>query len=253
MQEVMTIFVRQQAIAINGQLENGRAGAFIPTVRQQIMISPRAIREDGTLEVTFVNLTHWPVPAGINWQPADLRAITEAPPQRAPFAIVWEAQDIELLYPAGGFLGTYTRAMVVQWVKLAALSAVACFMATFLSFPVACLASLTILAGAALGPFLSQALGFFTPPPLQAVEGVGQTISWALDSFIRTIASTLVYLLGSFGEFTPIERVIQGRVIDWAMVGRSVLQLGLFWCGPLLLTGWWILRNRQLALYSGDS
>ncbi len=240
-------------IAVNGQLENGRVGAFKPTLRQQIVLSPEAVREDGTVEVTFVNLTHWPVPAGTEWRAANLRAIAEAPPQREPFAILWEPRDVELLYPAGGFMGNYTRCMLVQWVRLAALAAVACISATFLSFPVACLASLTILVGAVLGPFLAIALGFFAPPPFEMVEGIGETIAWGMDSFIRTIASSLVYMLGAFGEFAPVDKVIQGRLVGWGMVWRSMLQLGVFWCLPLLLMGWLILRSRQLAIYSGDS
>jgi hypothetical protein len=193
------------------------------------------------------------VPAGADWRPANLRAILEAPPQREPFAILWEPLDVELLYPAGGFMANYIRAMFVQWMRLAALAAVACFTATFLSFPVACLASLTILVGAVLGPFLSIALGFFTPPPYELVEGFGQTVSWALDTFIRSIASGLVYMLGSFGEFAPVDRIIQGRLISGAMVWRSILALGVFWCLPVLLVGWLILRSRQLAIYSGDA
>ena len=248
-------------IAVNDEFENGLIGAFRPTLRQQVVLSPRAIRDDGTVEVTFINLTHRPPPLGADWQPANLRSmidadrerIKEAPPPLEPFAILWEVQDVELLYPAGGFLGNYTRAMFVQWVRLGALAAVACFTATFLSFPVACLASLTILVGAVLGPFLSIALGFFTPPPFEMVEGVGQTIGWFLDSFIRTVASSLVYMLGSFGEFAPVDRIIQGRLVGWSMVGRSIVQLGVFWCLPLLLVGWFILRSRQLAIYSGDS
>jgi len=96
-------------------------------------------------------------------------------------------------------------------------------------------------------------LGFFTPPPLETVEGVGATIAWVIDSVIRAIASSLVYLLGSFGEFASIDRLIQGRLVSWGMVFRGVFELGLSWCLPLLGVGWLVLRNRQLAIYSGDS
>lgn len=244
---------RLVGIAINEDFESGLIGAFVPTLRQHVDVRADAIREDGTIDVSFVNLTHWPVPAGPQWRQANLRAILEAPPQRRPFAIFWEPSEVEVLYAAGGFVPNYIRALLVQWVRLAALAAVACFTATFLSFPVACLASITILIGAAMGPFLGVALGFFTPPPLETVEGVGATIAWVIDSVIRAIASSLVYLLGSFGEFASIDRLIQGRLVSWGMVFRGVFELGLSWCLPLLGVGWLVLRNRQLAIYSGDS
>ncbi len=240
-------------VAINENLESGMVGAFIPTVRQHVDLSPDAIRDDGTLDVTFVNLTHVPVPIGTSWRPANLRALLEIPPQREPFAIFWEVEEVEVLYAAGGFVPNYIRSLLVQWVRLAALAAVACFAATFLSFPVACLASLTILVGAAMGPFLAVALGFFTPPPLESVEGVGATIAWVIDSFIRVVSMSLVYLLESFGEFSSVDRLIQGRLVSWGMVVRSIIELGLAWCVPLLGVGWVILRKRQLAIYSGDS
>jgi hypothetical protein len=244
---------RTIGIALNGQLDSGVVGAFRPTLRQNLDISPAAVRDDGTLEVTFVNLTQVPVPPGTQWRPADLRALLEVAPIREPFAIFWEPKGVEILFPASSFGANYARAQCVQWVRLAALAAVACFTATFLSFPVACLASLTILVGAVLGPFLAIALQYFTPPPLETVEGFGQMISWGIDSFIRTVASSLVYMLGSFGEFSAIERLVQGRLIGWDMVWRSVLQLGAAWCLPTLVLGWLIMRNRQLAIYSGDS
>ena len=165
----------------------------------------------------------------------------------------WEIDDIEVLYPTGSFVPNYIRALIVQWVRLAALAAVACFAATFLSFPVACLASLTILIGAAMGPFLAMALTFFTPPPLETVEGIGATIAWVVDTFIRTIASSLVYLLGAFGEYTSVDKLIQGRYISWSRVLQSMMELGLTWCLPLLGIGWLVLRKRQLAVYSGDA
>ena len=244
---------RTIGIALNGKLESGVVGAFRPTLRQHLDISPAAVRDNGTLEVTFVNLTQVPVPPGAQWRPADLLALLEVAPMREPFAVFWEPKGVELLFPASTFAANYARAQGVQWVRLAALAAVACFAATFLSFPVACLASLTILVGASLGPFLAMALQYFTPPPLETIEGFGQMLSWGIDSFIRTVASSLVYMLGSFGEFPAVERLVQGRLIGWDMVWRSMLQLGAAWCLPTLALGWLILRNRQLAIYSGDS
>jgi hypothetical protein len=46
--------------------------------------------------------------------------------------------------------------------------------------------------------------------------------------------------------------VVEGRLVSLGAVVRDFAVIGLFWCGPVLLVGWAVLRRRELATYSGN-
>ncbi len=75
-------------------------------------------------------------------------------------------------------------------------------------------------------------------------------ISWVFKSVIRAIAVSLVFMVGGMGEYRPTQLLVEGRLIPWAAVLGSMLR-GLIWSGLSLLIGYLVLRNRQLAIYSG--
>ena len=80
---------------------------------------------------------------------------------------------------------------------------------------------------------------------------VGMVIQWAFKSVIRGIAQAVVFLLQRFGEYRPTQDLVEGRVIPWRNVAGGIFWLGLVWSGFSLLIGYLVLRNRQLAIYSG--
>ena len=76
-------------------------------------------------------------------------------------------------------------------------------------------------------------------------------IRWAAQSLIRAIAQGLVFLLHSFGEYRPTQSLVEGRLIPWTSVAGVTLSLGLMWSSIALVFGYLVMRNRQLAIYSG--
>ena len=69
---------------------------------------------------------------------------------------------------------------------------------------------------------------------------------------IRGIAQGLVFMLHSFGEYNPTQSLVEGRLIGWRAVTRAMFWIGIVWSGVALLIGYLSIRNRQLAIYSGQ-
>ena len=168
-------------------------------------------------------------------------------------ALSFDPGGLELLYRAGDFEPNFLRAVLVLWVKLAFLAALGLAAATFLSFPVACLATFTIFASGTLAPWLAESLELYVPPATASVDfgSVGQVIQWAFENVIRGIASLLVFVLEGFGNYQPTQRLVQGLLVPWGAVMRGGLVIGVLWSGAALLAGTLVLRRRQLAIYSG--
>jgi len=213
----------------------GISRTYVPTMSHVLSIPSELIQEDGTLVVTVVNFFEPP------------------PDSRAAGALNFEEDDLELLYRVGSFEANFFRAVFIDWVKLSFLAMLGICCATFLSFPVACLTSFTIFIAGTIGPFLAESLQEYYPPAIQTIDwgNIGLVIQWAFQSAIRFIARVIVYLLESFGEYRPTQSLIEGRLIEWSAVANGLLKVGVVWSGLALVTGYVVIRKRQLAIYSG--
>ena len=210
---------------------------YVPTMTHVTMIPAYLIDDEGVLRISIYNLY-------------------EPPPRFLGIGTMnFDKGGIKLLYRVGDFEGNFLRAIIVLWVKLAFLAALALSAATFLNFPVACMVTLTIFACGTLAPYLSDSLQSYVPPPTSAVDfgNIGQIIQWAFENTIRGIASAMVFLLEGFGSQRPTDQLIQGTLVSWPSVLRGVLTIGVMWSGISLAIGTIVLRNRQLAIYSGGS
>ncbi len=208
---------------------------YIPTVTHVLPIGTDLVRDDGTMTVTVVNL-HDP------------------PPDQAGYGeLNFEHGDFELLYKVDSFEANFVRAVMLTLVKLAFLSMLGLAAATMLNFPVACLLSFTIFLAATIGPFLAMSLDEYYPPVWAQIDktDIPMVIQWAFQSSIRVIAQGLVFVLHSFGEYTPTQSLVEGRLIGWRTVSRGLFWIGIVWSGIALLVGYLSIRNRQLAIYSG--
>jgi hypothetical protein len=105
---------------------------------QRMLFDRELVNDDGTVELTIFN------------DPSNPREISFAP------------DGIELLYVAGGYEINFIRIMFTMWVKLAFIAAIGVAASTFLSFPVACLVTMSILFMAESSGFLSDALRDYT-------------------------------------------------------------------------------------------
>ena len=68
----------------------------------------------------------------------------------------------------------------------------------------------------------------------------------------RAIASGVVFLLSSFGEYRPTQNLVEGKLIAWPAVLMGFVKLDLVWSGLAMVVGYLVLRRRQLAIYSGQ-
>ena len=207
---------------------------YVPTMSHTILIGPDMIQDDGTLTVAIGNLY--------------------MPPPDSPYgSINFDADGLELMYKVAPFEGNFLRAVLLTWAKLSFLGMIGIFFATFLSFPVACLAAFTLFIGGTLTPFLATALQEFYPIPLAQLDwgNLGQVITWAFKSVIRFIGNTLVFTLGGFGSYSPRGDLVQGLFIPWWRVFRAFFWLVLVSSGGALLISFATIRNRELATYSG--
>ena len=229
------------AFMFNGRQETAMVVQYTPTVAHVLTIpivwedGTSLINPDGTLRLTVANL-HQP-----------------APDQRGRGTLNFDEEDFELLYKVTTFEANFVRAMLMTWTKLAFLTMLGLACATLLNFPVACLMAFTIFFAGTLGPYLALSLKDYYPPLVSQVDftNVGMVIQWAFQSTIRGIAQAVVFLLQRFGEYQPAQNLVEGRVILWRSVASGVLWLGFIWSGVSLVIGYVVLRNRQLAIYSG--
>ena len=132
----------------------------------------------------------------------------------------------------------------------AVLAAFACAVATTLSFPVACLVVFAAYAAASIAPWIGMSLMLYGSGP-GSPESAGEYIQWFLQATVRTVASSVVYLLRGFGELQPIGQLVEGKLITWAWIREGVF-MAVVWGGGAILFGWLVLSRRQLAIYSGD-
>ena len=144
-------------------------------------IDPRLVTSKGNLYVMYRN------------DPSNTTAVKVVP------------DDIHLMYRVGGFGGNVLRAGAVMMIRLAFLAAVGILFGSFLSFPVAALASLVVLFTGLMGDFVQEAtkLPRYTTPD-------------ALDYLSFVLARGAFLLLPKLPVLSsPAEALRNGTIISW--------------------------------------
>jgi hypothetical protein len=209
-----------------------------------------AVDDAGTLRVTIANRNLVP--------PGETRAtsISFSP-----------GKGLELLYRVGGFGGNFLRGLVVIWAKLALLAAAALAAASWLSFPIAVLASLMVYLSAVARGFLADAIDIYTGLDLAdatltsmvrlrltvLLERLAKLELWDAWKTIMSYAADLfLALIPSFATHDGITEIATGRVLPPLDTLASCGELaGLYPLG-LLLLGWILLERRDLVNVSGS-
>ncbi len=206
----------------------------IPEQWQRLLLPSELVNADGTLRMQVIN-------GGFSMTPSeDTRRFF---PNGA--TLIFDLDEFEILWQAASFESNFTRAMIVNWVKLSFLGMLGIVAATFLSFPVAILLAFTVFVGGSMTPFISTSLAQFRPD-----EDAFILIVW-IQVLISAVARAAEWLLRPFGEASPNRMVVEGRLVSISGVIRDGFVIGVFWCGTILLLGWTVLRRRELATYSG--
>lgn len=199
---------------------------WVPSQSHVLTIPATAIGDDGKVELTIYN-------AGVTGEDQFYPGI---------ITLFFDAKDFELLYKVSDFEWNFLRAILVLWLKLSFLAMLGVCCATFLSFPVACILSFTVFAIGTMSPFIAESLEYFEIEHWYRLDQV----------FIVGIASGSEWLMRSFGSLSPTQSLVEGRLVGTMDVLAAALNIGLIWCGAVLLIGWLTFRGRELAIYSGQ-
>lgn len=172
------------------------------------------------------------------------RFVNESQVLGNPETMHFPPDGLELSYSVGSYRINFLRVCVVLWIKLAFLAMLGVTCGTFLSFSVACLVS--------LGAFLSAEGSTFIKTALESWSSADQkgnvnVVYWVFEMISRGV----VGLFGTYAELRPTARLVDGLLLSWGDVGLGMLVLGL-WTLVLFAAGVLILRNRELAIYSGQ-
>lgn len=172
--------------------------------------------------------------------------------------------DMILLSSEGRFGPNFARGLFGIWLQAMVLTAIGVCAGTFLSWPVALLATIFFfLAGnigfAALqqfalsaemiggGPFeslirmLSHENLVSDLPATMAV-----VTAKTLDSVVTPVMSRLVYLVPNFTALDVSNRVAQGFAVGWGLLAGN-LMLALGYALPFSIAAYFILRQREVA------
>jgi hypothetical protein len=178
-----------------------------------ITISSVAISDDGRTEVTFYNRPH-----------PDTGEIS---------SVMILPDDIVILYRVGGFSANYVRGLILLMLQLAYLSGMAVFAASFLTFPVACLLTFSLLPFSVGGQFLRDAVNpEFLPSALTSSYWIVNIMTVVLPDFLET---------------SPGRWLVEGMAIPWSFVGKTALLTLCVRTIPMLMVSCLIFWRRELA------
>lgn len=225
----------EAGFVFNGDPTTRHKVTYVPTMTHVTMVPAYLIDENGELAITIYNLLE---PGPDFYYLGTMR---------------FDEDGIQLLYRVGNFESNFFRAVLVLLIKLSFLAALAIAASTFLSFPVACMITLTVFASATLSPYLSQSLEYYFPPSTSDFDfsNIGVTVQWAFEHTVHAIASTMVFCLNGFGTQQPTNELVNGMLVSWGTVFKGFITIGFIWSGAALLVGTFVLKKRQLAIYSG--
>ncbi len=203
-------------VAFNGQVQPLR---MIVGTAQTIPVPADFISDDGVLEVAFRN-----------------------PSADQPTVTFKAGEGLEVLYKADEFTPNFWRAIGAIWLKLAFLAMLGLAAASFLGFPVACLACLLIYVAASASPFLLDAARGFGAGPQES-----NPLLVAAYQVVRVIALTIAGMLEKYAQFSPGSAVVEGLLFSWQQLLACALWVGVIWTGLTAAIGIWIFRSRELA------
>lgn len=200
------------------------AGVPIPVeagldVSQVIPLSPEAIDDDGVLWIGVYN-----------------EPINE-------FSVSFPPDGLEILYGSRGYELNFLRVVIVMWLKLCFLAAVAIACSTFVSFPVAILITGVVFFAAESAGYLNESLEYFR---VTDNDGSVDILRWVSYHISRPIA----WSFHVYSRLRPTANLVDGRLVPWSGVLKSAFIL-FTWSGVVMALGLIVFRKRELATYSG--
>jgi hypothetical protein len=159
-------------------------------------------------------------------------------------------EGMEVLYREGSFGLNFVRGLGIIFCWMALLAALGLTSASFLSFPVAAFASLSLLAIALSSGVLANVVSEGT---MTGSNTPGGPISQGfIDYVIVPVFRALLVVVNLAKGLSPIDALSSGRSIPWSELGRAILQIILLLGGIIGAIGMGIFSRRELATAQGN-
>jgi len=191
-----------------------------------IRVPGNAVAEDHSLTASFYN-----------WNPF------EDEPQTRDVIEFRAADTPELLFVVGSFGWNLVRVLLLVFCKLMFLGAVAVFMTTLFSFPVACLGSFTVYVLAGARSFILEAFDFIS-------DDRASMFSSAHEFVIQSIAHVyemVHWVLPNFSRYDAVETFVNGRNVSLVWVLQAVSELALIKTTIILGLAILLFYRREVA------
>ena len=195
--------------------------------RYQTMALPAAcVAKDQTLTVRFYNQNPY-----------------HGEPQHPAVMQFPSANEVEVLFVVGSFGGNLLRLLALMQCKLMFLAAVGVLMTTWLSFPVAALASFTIYVVAGTRGFITEAFDM----NLNDSAGMFTSVKDFLLQTFALVYNGMLIVLPDFGRFDAVESFVNGRNVPLVWVLQAMTDLAGIKTAIALGVAMFLFHRRELA------
>lgn len=151
---------------------------------------------------------------------------------------------MEVLFPQGGFILNYLRALGIIFCWLILLTTIGLMAASFLSFPVAAFFSLTMLAVALCSGTLAETVELGTVSQGSTPAPGSQSLT---DTVFIPIFKGMLDVLNLVENFSPIDALSSGRSVPWSELGAAFGQIVVLFGGSFAVIGIFTFSRRELA------
>jgi len=149
--------------------------------------------------------------------------------------IIFPLEDgMELLYKADTFTANFLRSVLLIFIRLVFLAALAVFAGSFLSFPVAILFCLAVFTMANMSGFIAESFG---------EDVVGGEVGKAYYYFLKP----LVTLVPQFDKFNASDFLVPARLMSWSLLAKLGFSTLCLKALPLALLSMIIFTYREIA------
>jgi hypothetical protein len=144
----------------------------------------------------------------------------------------------------------YVRALMVILCWMALLASIGLAASSFLSFPVASLASVSLLVLALSSSTMALVVNEGTVMRLDDTTMV--VGSRVIDAVAVPVFRLLLGLIELAKDYSPIDAVSTGRSIPWGGLGAAFLKIVVLLGGGFALGGIFLFTRRELATAQGN-
>jgi hypothetical protein len=215
--------------------------------------------EQGRIRAIYSPLTGWPggtyveerLPAGsvredgwlfVRFEPRHMRG---TPGGSVQFEVIEGGMNpqpaVEALQPQGTFVGNYYRSLLIILCHVGVLAAFGVLAGAVFSFPVAALVVTVLFLGGLMVPWFST--NFIEPDQYVRVTAAEAVF----DQLWRAFARIIIWPLPNFGEYSPMDSLVNGRMIGWEQVSMAGGLMLVLKGGLALVIAAYFYTRRELA------